>query len=69
MANGENGHRGGLAFGAGSNANGGGLALDGGVAHPGCNIAIDPDCFNSLPWPFPLVAIQSNSGGRSRTNL
>jgi hypothetical protein len=58
VADGENGHRGGLAIGAGSNANGGGLALeggntanaggfaDGGNTHPGCNIAIDNDCFN-----------------------
>jgi hypothetical protein len=58
VANGKNGHEGGLAVGAGSNANGGGLSLeggnteadggfaDGGATHPGCNIAIDHDCFN-----------------------
>jgi len=58
QANGENGHRGGLAIGAGSDANGGGLALEGGnteggggfadddSTHPGCDIAIDHDCFN-----------------------
>jgi hypothetical protein len=46
MANGENGHRGGLAIGSGSDANGGGVALDGDITHPGCNIAIDHDCFN-----------------------
>jgi hypothetical protein len=46
VANGEDGHRGGLAIGAGSDANGGGVALDGGGTHPGCNIAIDHDCFN-----------------------
>jgi hypothetical protein len=58
VADGENGHSGGLAIGAGSNANGGGLALDGGntangggfadgsATHPGCDIAIDHDCFN-----------------------
>jgi hypothetical protein len=58
VANGENGHEGGLAVGFGSNANGGGTALEGGdteggrffadngSTHPGCNIAIDHDCFN-----------------------
>jgi hypothetical protein len=58
LINGENGREGGLAVGAGSNANGGGLALEGGntegggffadngSTHPGCNIAIDNDCFN-----------------------
>jgi hypothetical protein len=58
VANGENGHRGGVAIRVGSNANGGGIALDGGNSanggsfadgghtHQGCNIAIDHDCFN-----------------------
>ena len=45
-ANGANGHKGGLAIGPGSQANGGGLALNGGDTHPGCNVAIDHQCFN-----------------------
>jgi hypothetical protein len=58
VANGENGHEGGLSIGVGSNANGGGTALEGGntegggffadngSTHPGCNIVVDHDCFN-----------------------
>jgi hypothetical protein len=58
VANGENGHEGGLAIGTGSNANGGGMAIEGGnteggggfaddgATHPGCDIDIDHECFN-----------------------
>jgi hypothetical protein len=58
VANGKNGHEGGLAIGAGSNANGGGVALDrvntasgrgfadSGSTYPGCNIVVDHECFN-----------------------
>jgi hypothetical protein len=58
QANGENGHEGGLAVGAGSDANGGGMAIEGGnteggggfaddgATHLGCDIDIDHECFN-----------------------
>ena len=45
-ANGANGHKGGIAIGAGSHAIGGAVALNGGDTHPGCNVAIGHQCFN-----------------------
>jgi hypothetical protein len=35
-----------IALGAGSEANGGGDALNGCHTHPGCDIAVGPQCFN-----------------------